>query len=91
MLKRTLQGAAARWPVTLAGLALLILPAGALGAQRDWEAPGWMQRMMNQAPATAQQAMDTPSMRRMMDDPPPGMRRMMDDPPPGMRRMMDGR
>lgn len=46
--------------------------------------PGWVQRMINQAPPAAQQVMHEPQMRRMMTA--PGVRHIIIA--PGMRQMM---
>lgn len=71
-----------------AGLAAVVaLPGAALGARGSLELPGWMARMMDDAPPEMERTMHSPEMQEMMRSPEmeqmmrsPGMRRMMEDP-----------
>lgn len=79
----------------LAGVAVVatgaVLAPVALGAAPGL--PGWVQRMIDEAPLAAQRVMREPQMQRMMNAPgmqhmttTPGTQRMMGS--PGMQRMM---
>ncbi len=75
--------------------ASIAAPAAALGAAGGVDLPGWMQRMMDDAPPETQRMMRSPGMEQMMRS--PGMRAMMEPgamdemmQSPGMRAVMGG-
>lgn len=75
-----------RRTILAAGLAAVVtLPGVALGARGSLELPGWMARMMDDAPLEMERMVSSPEMQRMMGS--LEMERMMRS--PAMRRMME--